>query len=57
MTHLANRTSRRHDEARAYNKFNRATAFYTTSVELAQQAALFFDLFFDAQALAFRFLA
>jgi len=57
MTRLANRTSRRHDEARAHNTFNWAAAFHTTSVELAQQAALFFDLFFDAQALAFRFLA
>ena len=53
MTHLANRTSRRHDEARAHNKFNRTAAFHTTSVQLAQLAALFFD----AQTHAFRFLA
>jgi len=52
MTRLANRTSRRHDEARAHNKFNQAAAFHTTSVQLTQQAALFFH----PPALAFRFL-
>jgi hypothetical protein len=47
MTRLANRTSRRHDEACARNRFNRAAAFHTMS---AQLAALFFHL-------AFHFLA
>jgi hypothetical protein len=49
---LANRTSRRHDEARALNTFNRAAAFHTMSAQLPQQAALFFDA-----PVAFRFLA
>jgi hypothetical protein len=52
MTRLANRTPRRHDEARAHNTFNRATAFHTMSAQLPQQAALFFDA-----PVAFRFLA
>jgi hypothetical protein len=56
MTSLANRTSRRHDEARALNRFNRAAAFYTMSVQQAQ-LALLAALFFHAPALAFRFLA
>jgi hypothetical protein len=53
MTRLANRTSRRHDEAPAHNTLNRAATFYTMSAQLAQLAALFFH----APALAFRFLA
>jgi hypothetical protein len=53
MTRLAKRTSRRHDETRARNTFNRAAAFHTMSAQLAQLAALLFD----APALAFRFLA
>jgi hypothetical protein len=51
MTRLANRTSRRHNEARALNRFDRAAAFQTISAQLAHQAALFFD----ALALGFRF--
>jgi hypothetical protein len=51
MTPLANRTSRRHDEVRAHNTFNRAAAFHATSVQQAQLAALFFH------GLGFRFLA
>jgi hypothetical protein len=50
VTSLADRTSGRHDEARALNTFNRAAAFHTMSAQLAQLAALFFHL-------AFRFLA
>ena len=57
MTRLATKPSRRHDEARAHNKFNRAAAFHTMSAQPPQLAALFFNLLFSAQALAFRFLA
>jgi hypothetical protein len=58
MTRLANRTSRRHDESRALNAFNRAAAFHTMSAQLAQLAALFFNApAFHALALAFSFLA
>jgi hypothetical protein len=53
MTRLANRTSRRHDEARTHNKLNRAAAFHTISTQLAQLAALFCY----APVLAFHFLA
>jgi hypothetical protein len=52
MTRLANRTSRRHDEACSRNRLNRAATFHTMSAQLAQQAALFFDA-----PVAFRFLA
>jgi hypothetical protein len=50
MTRLANRTSRRHEEARAHNTFNPAAAFHTLSMQLAA-------LFFQALTLAFRFPA
>jgi hypothetical protein len=50
MTRLANKTSRRDDEARSRNMFNRAAAFHTMSAQLAL-------LFFHAPALAFLFLA
>ena len=56
MTRLANRTSRRHDEAFARNTFNRAAAFHTMSAQLAE-LALLTALFFHAPALAFGFLA
>jgi hypothetical protein len=56
MTRLANRTSRRHDEACARNTFNRAAAFHTMSAQLAQ-LALLAALFFHAPALAYRFVA
>jgi hypothetical protein len=52
MTCLANRTSSRHDKARAHNTFNRATAFHTMSAQVAQVA----QLFFYAPVLALRFL-
>jgi hypothetical protein len=53
MTRLANKTSRRHDEARARNTFNRAAAFHTMCAQLAQPALLFFH----TPTLAFFFLA
>jgi hypothetical protein len=52
MTRLANRTSRRHDEACARNTLNRAAAFHAMSAQLAQLALLLFH----APALAFRFV-
>jgi hypothetical protein len=44
MTRLANRTSRRHDEARALNRCNWTDAFNTFPAQLAKQAQLFFDV-------------
>jgi hypothetical protein len=55
MTRLANRTSRRHDESRALNAFDRAAAFHTMSAQLPQLNAPAFHAL--ALALAFSFLA
>jgi hypothetical protein len=57
MTRLANRTSRRHDEACARDTFNRAAAFHAISAQLAELALLAALLFFRAPALAYRFVA